>query len=845
MCEKEATARIKINKLLEATGWRFFAEGDKPANIRLEPTVEITSTDLDKFGENFEKTSKGFVDYLLLNEKGFPFIVLEAKSKEKHPLIGKEQARKYAESQKCRFVILSNGEKHYFWDLQRGNPEIITAFPSPSSVMDYQKVKPDRDRLVKEMVNSDYVVLSQFPNYQAEAAWKNESERQRFINTNGLRFLRGYQQQALYNLQSAVNKGKERFLFEMATGTGKTLTSAAVIKLFLRTGNAQRVLFLVDRLELENQANKAFDKILSNDYKTVIYKENRDDWRYAEIVVTTVQSLLTNNKYQQRFSPTDFDLVISDEAHRSIGGNARAVFDYFIGYKLGLTATPRDYLKSFDRDKSKGKDPRELERRLMLDTYRTFGCDDGQPTFCYSLLDGVRDGYLINPTVIDARTEVTTQLLSKDGFIVECKDEDGNDTQESFKLRQFQKRFFSPATNQLFCKIFLENALRDPISGEIGKSIIFAVSQSHAIELVQILNEIADKMFPGKYQSDFAIQVTSQIPDAQQFTINFANNNLLGSANFLPTYKTSKARICVTVGMMTTGYDCPDLLNLGLFRPIFSPTDFIQIKGRGTRKHNFLGELFDPEIREGVRQPEKMTFKLFDFFANCEYFEEEFNYDQAIKLPQVRKNVSENAGDYQVERIASYEHLGADILASIKEEVIGVEGMKIDRLFYEKFEQTIRADATVVQAVESGQWQQVIDYVNNKFFDDPNEFYTLEKLRKAASVDRHLELREILEKIFGIIPYFKSKDELLEDEFSKFVENYQPEAIEDIPAIKNYFKAYVTNSDVRRIIETKNYTELATNAFFSTRDLKAVPEKYRSLVPIYVKDYITLEKFTA
>ncbi|MFM7578177.1 MAG: DEAD/DEAH box helicase family protein, partial [Microcystaceae cyanobacterium] len=254
MCEKEATARIKINKLLEATGWRFFAEGDKPANIRLEPTVEITSTDLDKFGENFEKTSKGFVDYLLLNEKGFPFIVLEAKSKEKHPLIGKEQARKYAESQKCRFVILSNGEKHYFWDLQRGNPEIITAFPSPSSVMGYQKVKPDRDRLVKEMVNSDYVVLSQFPNYQAEAAWKNESERQRFINTNGLRFLRGYQQQALYNLQSAVNKGKERFLFEMATGTGKTLTSAAVIKLFLRTGNAQRVLFLVDRLELENQA---------------------------------------------------------------------------------------------------------------------------------------------------------------------------------------------------------------------------------------------------------------------------------------------------------------------------------------------------------------------------------------------------------------------------------------------------------------------------------------------------------------------------------------------------------------------------------------------------------------
>ena len=114
----------------------------------------------------------------------------------------------------------------------------------------------------------------------------------------------------------------------MATGTGKTLTSAVIIKLFLKTQNATRVLFLVDRLELEDQALKAFKKARKDDYKSVIYKENRDDWRHAEIVVTTVQSLLFNNKYRQLFSPTDFDLVISDEAHRSIGGNARAVFDY-------------------------------------------------------------------------------------------------------------------------------------------------------------------------------------------------------------------------------------------------------------------------------------------------------------------------------------------------------------------------------------------------------------------------------------------------------------------------------------------------------------------------------------
>lgn len=109
MSVKEATARIKINKLLEAAGWRFFPAGSTPANIRLEPSITIKSTDLDALGNNFEKTSKGFIDFLLLNEKGFPLLVLEAKAEDKSPLVGKEQARKYARSQNCRFVILSNG----------------------------------------------------------------------------------------------------------------------------------------------------------------------------------------------------------------------------------------------------------------------------------------------------------------------------------------------------------------------------------------------------------------------------------------------------------------------------------------------------------------------------------------------------------------------------------------------------------------------------------------------------------------------------------------------------------------------------------------------------------------
>ncbi len=846
MSAKEATARIKINKLLEAAGWRFFAEGTAPANIRLEPGVTLKKTDIDALGENFEKAAKGFIDFLLLNEKGFPFIVLEAKAEDKSPLVGKEQARKYARSQNCRFVILSNGNLHYFWDLERGNPYIITSFPTPESVTGYQKTVPDAKRLVAELVADDYVVLTQRPGYAAEAAWKSEAERPGFIDANGLRFLRPYQLKAIFALQTAVKEGKDRFLFEMATGTGKTLTAAAVIKLFLRTGNSRRVLFLVDRLELEDQAKKAFVKVLANDYQAVIYKENRDEWHRAEIVVTTVQSLLFNNKYRQLFSPTDFDLVISDEAHRSIGGNARAVFDYFIGYKLGLTATPRDYLKKFDKAKTTSRDPRELERRLLLDTYRTFGCDDGQPTYRYSLLDGVRDGFLVNPTVVDARSDITTQLLSENGFIVEFTDDQGDDQKETFKQREFEKRFFAEATNQLFCKTFLENALRDPVSGEIGKSIVFAVSQHHAAKLAQILNQMADRMFPGRYQSDFAVQVTSQVDGAQQHTINFTNNKLLGSANFLTAYRTSKARVCVTVGMMTTGYDCPDLLNLGLFRPIFSPTDFIQIKGRGTRKHNFLEELFDDDVKETVREPRKTSFKLFDFFANCEYFEEEYNYDEVLKLPKPQGKWADTGGGTGPGVSAgTYEHLGADILATIKEAAIGYEGMKIDRMFYEKFEETVRENPVIVEAVEAGQWDRVIDYVNREVFDKPQEYYTLDKLRRAAAVDRRLGLREILEKIFGLIPRFKSKDELLEEEFAKFIADYKPAEAEAIPALKNYFKAYVTNGRIRYIIDSGELTDLATNAFFSTRDLRAVPPKYRTLIPDYIKDYVPLNQFTA
>ncbi|HAQ61310.1 TPA: restriction endonuclease subunit R, partial [Candidatus Delongbacteria bacterium] len=389
MNEKEAKARIKINKLLEEAGWRFFDGPQGKANILLENNIKITEHQYDDFGEDFEKSRKGFIDFLLLDENGKPFVVLEAKSGKKNPLDGKEQARKYANSIGVRLIILSNGDLHYFWDIEYGNPEPVTKLPRYASLVDkYQKTnpfKPDADKLVNEIIEKDFIAVGQKYDYKEDPRWHDESLQAEYITEAKLKFLRQYQINAVKRLQKAVSDGRTRFLFEMATGTGKTLVAAAVIRLFLKTGNSKRVLFLVDRIELEDQAKKSFDNSLKPDHKCVIFKENRDDWYRADIVVTTIQSIMHNDKYKDIFSPSDFDLVISDEAHRSIGGNSRAVFEYFLGYKLGLTATPKNYLKNVDQDKLAVFDPKKLEMRQLLDTYITFGCDDYEPTFRYSL----------------------------------------------------------------------------------------------------------------------------------------------------------------------------------------------------------------------------------------------------------------------------------------------------------------------------------------------------------------------------------------------------------------------------------------------------------------------------
>lgn len=843
---KEAKARIKINKLLEDSGWRFEDSEKGKANIQLEASVKFNELD-----ENLENAvtsdgRRGAIDFLLLDKDGRALVVVEAKKESIDPLSAKEQARNYARNTGARFVILSNGNIHYFWDTKHGNPDTISRFPTQDSITQYEKYTPNPEELAQTLVDENYVIATQMPTYSSDPVFQNEKTRDEFLKNNNLKQLRPYQVQAIKTLQESAKDGKQRFLFEMATGTGKTLISAAVIKLFLKSGNARRVLFLVDRLELEDQAQKAFSLYLGHDFRSVIYKENRDSWANASIVVSTIQTFLAGDRYKKEFSPTDFELVISDEAHRSIGGNSRAVFEYFVGYKLGLTATPKNYLRGFDAEGADSQ--REYERRLLIDTYKTFGCEPGQPTFSYDLEKGAEEGFLIKPTLIGARTNITTELLSEEGYAVHTLTESGETIDETFNERHYERKIFNEETNVAMCKALIDNGLFDPVAKQLGidlfgKTIVFAVSQKHAARLTNILNKIAFEKWPELYsESNFAMQVSSQVQSAQQMTINFANNRLGGQTNKPEGYDTSKTRVAVTVGMMTTGYDCQDLLNIALMRPVFSPTDFVQIKGRGTRKWKF--EYNDYENDPIIISKDK--FKFFDFFATCEYFEKDFDYNEKIKLPPIHvtpptdpggdgPGTNGPGGDGPTGTKGPIDLATEDELKTLSETPEGVI-MRIDREGFKRaVEEDVLGNEKLKNMWQNGDTQEAEDYAKKEIFDKPKYFLNLDKIRKIFNIDRRITVKEFLQVAFGDKETFEMKDDLLESEWAKFVDIYQVDQAHYQPA-KNFFKAYIVDEEVRDIVKSRQFAKFYHCPSFDFSDYEKL-NGYKTTVPQYVQDY--------
>ena len=828
MSESEALSRIEIDSLLKQSGWKLgLTDPDRNVDPEYRTPIGIKGKP---------------ADYVLMDSKGFPLCTLEAKNITKSPLDGKEQARKYANAINSRFIILSNGIEHYFWDLESGNPTKVTLFPSQGNLESRRdNFKPQEVSSNEETIEEDYIALTQMSDYKNKPAFKDSDLKDKFIEDNNLRFLRYYQLDALKAIQNGIKEGKERFLLEMATGTGKTLTSAAIIKMFIRLYGVKRVLFLVDRLELESQAQKQFTQVLKNDFTTVVWKENEKNWNRAEIVISTVQSFVSNNKYKRIFKEDDFDLVISDEAHRSLGKKSRRVFEHFVGYKLGLTATPKDFLKSVDIENMSETDPRGLEKRLMMDTYTTFGCESGEPTFRYSLLDGVKDGYLVNPFVYDGRTEITTELLSQKGYLFQTTDDDGNEIEEVFTKKDFEKRFLSEETNRIFCETFIKNAKRDPYTNEIGKSLVFCVSQKHAGKITQILNEYADAMFPGKYNSDFAVQVTSSIDGSQQMTVDFSNNVLNGNSKSDDYYKTSKTRVCVTVGMMTTGYDCTDLLNIAMMRPIYSPSEFIQMKGRGTRKNDFRNSWIDEtQINESI-DSEKKDFALFDFFGNYKYFEEEFDYDQKLKLPSGSSKSGEPPVDIDPE-IEFAENFSPDPLETLETITLTEQGMKIDQVYFERFKKTLEQHPDLKKLVESGEVSKAEEYLVNKVFDKPEEYFTLKNIEKALQTDRKLSIIDILLYGLGYTDKIKSKKEQLEEEFEKYDNEYSP-SDEYFENTRYFFETYLTDEEVRDIVDKEEFARLNAHSSNLIEHIKLIPNNVRETLLSYIKNNIEIERF--
>jgi type I restriction enzyme, R subunit len=687
--QNEAFSRILIDKALEYSGWNLL----DPQQMQFE----------------FHSAS-GRADYLLKDRKGRVLCVLEAKREDLDPYDAKEQARGYAENLKAPFVLLSNGKEHWFWNFERADQKDayrIERFPS----------RDDLERV-------------QLKNMQPPRALGSESVRPDYLrHLKHDLTLRRYQIDAMDEVARLFDgEGRRKFLLEMATGTGKTLLCAALIRRFLKTRNAERVLFIVDRIELAKQTMEDFTVVLP-EYKPVVFKSARRSGELpgASVVVATIQSLMTDRRYREQFTPFYFDLVINDEAHRSIYGDAREVVQFFQATRIGLTATPKAYLKNVNVEELAVENPKALEARQLRDTYHYFGCEPGFPTYRYDLIDAVKDPegpFLCLPKIFDVRSDITTKALAESGWAIVV-----NEQEESFKIKDLERKIFTPARNRVMCEAFLKEAQRDPV-GKLGKSLVFAVNQTHATTLTKIFNEI---------EPNLAVTITSRIPEASVIAKEFRDGK-------------RTERIAVSVDMLSTGYNCRDVLNIGLFRPIFSPTEYIQIKGRGTRLYTF---------KIGNTEYKKQNFFLLDFCGVADYFEEQYDYSVALRVPKERKEpvqassggVGQSDGGPGEPTEGGMEATtqtgggrreipvweGIDVVASREVIEVGLSGEKVDVMtFRGSFERDVKEfverDPDIKAAIADEDDDAVETLMNERFYHKPEMYYSPDKLIRSYGV---------------------------------------------------------------------------------------------------------------
>jgi len=507
-------------------------------------------------------TGHQFVDYGLLL-RGRPAAVIEAKKTSRDAQVGQEQARQYAEHLQrlhggaMPFILYTNGHDTFFWDSERYPPAKVVGFPTRNDLEWMCEQRETHRPLSVELVNT------------AIAG-------------------RDFQIEAVRTLLEHVEAGRRKALMVMATGTGKTRTAVAFVDALIRTHWVKRVLFLVDRIPLQEQALNAFKEHLPNAPRWPV-EDDRGFDRNRRIYVTTYPTMLNliqgGTTPSNWISPFFFDVIIADESHRSIYNIYRQVVSYFHGLTVGLTATPRDHVDH--------------------DTFALFDCPTGHPTFAYSYEEAIRHvpPYLCDFEVLKVRTkfqvegirgpkldEPEREQLALDGFDPDLIDFEGTDLEE---------KVTNSGTNSLIVREFMDEAIPDPSGTLPGKSIIFACSVKHA----RRLQDLFDQMYP-EHRGQLAKVIVSD--DARAY----------GKGGLLDQFKSREMpRVAISVDMLDTGVDVREVVNLVFAKPVYSYVKFWQMIGRGTRVLEM-----DPALRKPWC-PEKDRFLIIDCWANFDYFD--------------------------------------------------------------------------------------------------------------------------------------------------------------------------------------------------------------------------------
>ena len=534
-------------------------------------------------------SGKGKADYVLYGDNGVPLAVIEAKKLDIDPLIGKNQAKEYADALEKKYdvrpiIFFTNGLDYYIWDDLNYPERQVSSIYS----------KKDLEKLIFRRGNKKPL--------------KNVSTDIKDEITN-----RVYQKEAVVRVTEALEKGYRKMLLVMATGSGKTRTAASIVDILTRYNWVKNILFLADRTALVKQAKNSFKEYLPN-LSLCNLLDNKDDVE-SRMIFSTYPTMMnaideTKNKDGSRiFTSGYFDLIIVDESHRSIYKKYQAIFDYFDANLLGLTATPKN-----DIDKN---------------TYRIFDLENDNPTFAYELDQAIEEGYLVHyGKPIDVGLKIVRDGLKYSELSEEEKEEfeeTFDEEKEEISSEEVNKTLFNKETVDLVIKTLMNNGLKVEGGDKLGKTIIFAVNQRHANFIVDRFN----KLYP-EYKGKFAQAVCHDIKFVDDVIDKFKE-------------KISYPQIAVSVDMLDTGIDVPEILNLVFFKKIRSKAKFWQMIGRGTR---LCKDLFGPGI-------DKERFMIFDCYKNFEFFE--VNVDG--KEIKTTKSISESIFGAKVDIIKSLQHL--------------------------------------------------------------------------------------------------------------------------------------------------------------------------------------------